>query len=103
MPCMLKDWEAFDLTVLQTRLWLELEWGPFGLAKWEINQAGTLSFHWHCLLWRICIADPKAGEVKHLTFISIWPQWACKQYNEEKSVEEAIQLQSSINTAKGDV
>lgn len=35
--CTLEDREAFNLT--EHRLWLELKWGSFGLAKWEINQA----------------------------------------------------------------
>lgn len=35
----LEDREAFNLTVRCGRLWLELEWGSFGLAKWEISQA----------------------------------------------------------------
>ncbi|TKS77921.1 hypothetical protein D9C73_013254 [Collichthys lucidus] len=32
MPCTLKDREAFDVTVLQARLWLESQ---LGLANWE--------------------------------------------------------------------
>lgn len=64
------------------------------------KQAGTGSLLWHCLHCLHCLpaltAQPTAAQVKHLTFISIWPQWSCEPCNETESSGEAVQLKNCV-------